>query len=119
MSKFRLKREAVEFFQSKYTTAVHELSTWSDLGVDEKALEKVEPAHITYGHKNLNNSSANLAGWGGEDGSHFHFTIHFPSMKFMEYDHFKKGKMTRKLMNEIQDKINYFYSEFQSSETDK
>jgi hypothetical protein len=53
-----------------------------------------------------------LGGWSGEDGARFEFTIHFPSVKFNEYDKFSKGKITRELMNKIQSQINYFYDDF-------
>ena len=61
-----------------------------------------------------------MCGWGNPDsnnektkkGAHFHFTIHFPSMKNKEYDLFSKGKLSRDLMDRIQNVLNQFYSEF-------
>ena len=115
MSFYRLKPEAVQFFKKDLSTRICELDDWSKhYGVDLNALEKVEPAYLTYGHRTSDNSST-LGGWSSEKGSEFCFTVHFPSIKNMEYDKFNKGKMTRDLMNKIQNQINYFYNDFNDS----
>jgi len=115
MKNYRLKKEAVQFFLDKHATAIYDQDKWEDLGVDIKALEEVEDAYISYGHK-INSTSSSLCGW-DENGSHFHFTIHFPSVKFSEHDKFSKGKISRDLMNTIQSNLNYFYSQFAKDDT--
>lgn len=117
MKKYRLKPEAVPFFKDKMATAIHPFDVWQEHNVDEKALEEVEECHIAFGH-NRGEHMASLCGWSADKGSHFDFTIHFPSMKIREYDQFAKGKIVRKLMDEIQSRINYFYSQFNNGETE-
>lgn len=109
MSKFRLKPEAVQFFQEKHSTAIYSFDTWEKIGVDVNALEEIEDAYLTFGHKDKNNMGSSLCGWDGDNGSHFHFTIHFPSTKFQEHDRFANGRVVRDFMNEIQRKVNNFY----------
>lgn len=111
MAKYRLKPEAVKFFKEKHATTIYDPLTWEEMGVDMNALEKVEEAYISHGIKSGPNSSS-LGGWNEKDGTRFEFTIHFPSVKWMEHDKFTDGKMTRDLMNKIQSKINDFYSQF-------
>lgn len=114
MKNFRLKKEAVQFFHKDLATSICEFDFWKKKGVDINALEEVEEMYIKYGHKTSENSSS-LSGW-DEKGTHFHFTIYFPSTKWMEHDKFVNGKITRELMNEIQSEINDFYVRFNNNE---
>jgi hypothetical protein len=109
--KYRLKKEAVPFILEKHATSIYELDVWESLGIDIKALEKVEPMHIKYGRKTVENSGT-LCGWDEKKGTTFEFTIQFPSVTFYEHDKFTKGRMTRELMDKIQREINYFYEDF-------
>lgn len=111
MKNYRLKPEAVPFFKEKHATSIYPYDTWESLGVDTKALEEIEAAYLTYGHKDLNNKGASLSGW-DEKGSHFHFTVFFPNTKYMEHDKFTNGKVMRELMNKIQRNIDSFYSSY-------
>jgi hypothetical protein len=119
MDKYRLKKEAVPFFRRELTYAVLSWDTWTKTyNVDHSALEEVEDCFVSYGFETKTGTS--LCGWGNPDsnnektkkGAHFHFTIHFPSMKNQEYDLFSKGKLSRDLMDRIQNVLNQFYSEF-------
>jgi hypothetical protein len=116
MRRYRLKKEAVPFFKDDIASGVHTLDEWMSYNVDEKALEEVKPLYLTYGHRDRNNSS-HLAGWSNPDGnavagSHFHFTLHFPSTTFYEHDKFAKGKVVRELMDKIQSQLDWFYERF-------
>lgn len=111
MTKYRIKKEAIPFIKEKHAASIYTLDTWEDIGIDIKALEKVEPAFITYGRKTGDHSST-LGGWSREKGTDFEFTIHFPSVKFHEHDEFSKGRVTRELMNKIQNQINNFFDQF-------
>lgn len=108
--KYRIKSEAAPFINKDHITSIMDLDGWKRIGIDINGLEKVEPAHITYGHARGNGGS--LCGWSQEDGSKFHFTIQFPSMKWKEYDDFTKGKNVRGLMDKIQNQLDYFYQQF-------
>ena len=117
MKKYRLKKEAVPFFLEKYATDVYSLDTWvTKCGIDIRALEEVETAFITYG-KRLNDNAQTLGGWSKDEGTTFEFTIHFPSVNFREHDKFSEGRVTRELMNGIQNEINTFYDNFLSKNT--
>jgi len=111
MKNYRIKKEAVPYILEKHATKVYDLETWNRLGIDIKALEEVCPAFLTYGRK-TSDISNNLSGWSGEEGGTFEFTIHFPSIKFYEFDKFSKGKITRQLMDRIQNNISRFYEEY-------
>lgn len=116
MKRYRLKKEAVPFFVHGVATAVLTLGEWLKYHVDEKALEEVKPLYVTYGFKD-NNNSASLSGWSNPDGnavsgSHFHFTLHFPSTTFYEHDKFAKGKVVRELMDKIQSQLDWHYEKF-------
>lgn len=118
MSYYRLKHEAVEFFDEKHATQIKPLGFWEGMGLDLKALEKVEEAYITYGHQNDNDGkfqSSHLSGWDVEKGQHFRFTINFPSVKFEESDRFSNGKVVRELMERIQSNINHFMRDYYES----
>lgn len=114
--KYKLKKEAVQYFHEKYASSVYEIGTWEGIGIDVKALEEVKPAYISYGIKTSNIGSS-LSGW-DENGSHYHFTINFPSMKMHEHDKFSKGRYIRKLMDKIQKEVDYFYLDFDREEMD-
>lgn len=115
MKLFRLKKEAVQFFKEGLANCLYGLDTWKKLQVDMNALEEVEEAYLQYGQK-TSEHGATLGGW-SEDGSKFHFTVHFPSMKYCEHDKFSKGRMIRDLSGRIQGVINNFYMNF-STETE-
>lgn len=116
MKQYRLKKEAVPFFKVKYSTAIHPFDVWDSIGIDMVALEEVSKAYITYGHKKKENETNSLSGWSQDNGAYYHFTIHFPSMKYYENDRFENGKMIRRLMDKIQDRLDNFYSDFVNEE---
>ena len=111
MKKFRLKKEAVPFVLSKHATKIYDLETWNSLGIDINALEEVKAPFVSYGVKKSDNYT-DLCGWNKEDGSQFHFSITFPSVKFNEHDAFAKGRNVRELMNKIQHAIANYYEDF-------
>ena len=111
MKKYRLKKAAVPFFKEEHATSIYDFETWDGLGVDINALDEVEDCFIKYGIK-TSKTSSNLSGWNQDDGSHFHFTIIFPSVKWQEHDKFSDGRMVRELMDEIQEKVGDFYERF-------
>lgn len=115
MKNYRLKKEAVQFFQEKFATSVYSWDVWNKNGVDDKALEEVEPMHITYGIK-TSKSGSSLSGW-DNSGTHFHFTINFPSVKYEEHDKFSNGKVVRGLMDKIQSQVDRFYNDFTKEES--
>jgi sulfite reductase beta subunit-like hemoprotein len=116
MKKYRLKKEAVQFFAEKHATSIYMLHTWEELGVDINALDEIEEAWIDYGGPeskiSTGASSRSIAGWNKDNGGHFHFTIHFPNTEMRDHDNFSKGRVIRSLMDEIQYTVNSFYENF-------
>lgn len=115
MKLYRLKKEAVPYFKEKHATAIYSYETWEKLGIDDNALEEVKAVYLSCGHK-INDISSTLSGW-DKDGAHYEFTIHFPSMKFREYEVLSKGRMMRELMNEIESVINRSQEQFLNEQT--
>ena len=121
MKNYRLKKEAVKFFLEKHATAIYSEETWNGLGVDLPALDEVKDAFISYGHVHklsTGTEAGSLGGWDKDNGTNFHFTINFPSVKWEEHDKFMKGKSTRDLMDRIQEHVNRFYLQFAAGEND-
>lgn len=125
MKQYRLKKDAVKFFTEDIATSIHMLDTWEDLKVDKNALEEVEDPYISFGHEHTlpsGTKGSSLSGWSSDTsnprlgkGSHFHFTIHFPSVDFHEHDKFAKGRMSREMMDMMQSRLNDFYVKFATS----
>lgn len=117
MKKYRLKREAIQFFDDKYKRAVQDAYLWHEAGVSENAIEEVEEVYLSYGIKRDNYS--NLGGWSNlenkDSGSHFCFTINFPCQDYREYKEFSETVIPV-LMRDIQAVINKNYEQFNSPE---
>lgn len=114
MKMYRLKLEAVPFFKDSMAAAIHTLDIWKEHNVDPKALEEVQPLYITYGieKKREGYTMTEKCEWSHDDGSRFHFTLNFPSVKYNEYNKFSKGRMVRELMDNIQRQLDSFYQNF-------
>ena len=139
MSKYdrpcRLKKEARPFFEPKLAERVLTYDTWHDYyHMDENALEEVQEVYITYGAKRYSKYatdgiSNDLGGWSnpendnyrkdGTAGGTFVFSIHFPSMKFMEHDHFSKGRMMAGLMDKIQHAADRYFQDYVNGDLDE
>lgn len=118
MKNYRLKKEAVRFFKENHATSIKSFDFWDKIGVDLLALEEVEAVYLKYGQK-TSESASTLSGWDDEGGSHFLFTIHFPSTKHCEHDKFNNGKSIRELMNSVQRVINAFQEDFYNGESNE
>lgn len=117
MKQYRLKKEALPFFVEKHATAIYSLDIWKELSVDERALDEVKEPVIYYGHESPKPPKASwLAGW-DENGTHLHFTILFPSVKFQEHDKFTNGRLIREMMDRINTAIRYHYDGFVINDT--
>lgn len=110
MKKYRLKSEAVPFILEKHATKIYDMETWKSLQINENALEEVKPIYLSFGKKTSDISNS-LCGW-EKDSARFEFTIHFPNIKYHEYDKFNKGNIIRGLMDEIQKKVDNYFEDF-------
>lgn len=111
MKKYRLKKEAIPYFRTKLATTIWDYSQWQEIGVDNVALEEVEPCHIEYGHR-TGSDTKRLSGFDSDDGGRFRFTIVFPSMKHKEYNEFSKGKLMGDLMRHMQELANRYFEDY-------
>lgn len=104
---FRIKKEAVQFFDSKFATWVQPIQTWEKFQVHINALEEVEKVMVIYGLKHPDSNYTDLGHWSGESqSSSFHFTIQVSQQNHNEYDEFSKTENIREIMNDIQDILN-------------
>ena len=108
MKKFRLKRDAVPFFNKKYTTEVQEFDVWKSWKIDINALEEVESVFMTYGHKTSENVNS-MCEWGNKDGAKFFFTLNLPTMSRGQFEAFKQPKVLRQFMNDCQKTANIYF----------
>jgi len=108
MKKYRLKPEAVQFFDKKYSRDVKSLHYWEDLKISLNALEECEKIYLTYGIKN-NESMTDVCGWGNDkQKSEFCFTINVLDTSYSDYKILSNELIMRDLMNKVQATINNF-----------
>lgn len=116
MKRYKLKPEAVGFFDSKYSTQTLTLKEWEDLKVSIKALDEVRGLYITYGHKKIKGTT-DLSEWNMEsddspENAKFYFTINFSGMTYDEFYRFRKLNHPALLMNRIQREADKVFDEF-------
>ena len=131
----RLKKEALPFFKEDLSRETHNIEEWKELfNIDENALEEIKEPVITCGHYTYGKDglpvSATLAGWENPEnfaakkhprigGTHYCFTIHFPSVKWEEHDKFMKGRMVRELLDRLQHEADRYFLDFLDNFTNK
>ena len=124
----RLKKEALPFFKEDLARSTHSIEEWKRIyNVDENALEEIKEPVITCGENRYNKDgtplSSTLGGWENPEnaeskrndrigGTHYCFTIHFPSVKWEEYDRFMKGRMVRELLDRLQHEADMYFLDF-------
>ena len=104
MSKFRLKKEARQFFTDNLSKEVKDLPYWERQGIHENLLEPVEKVFVSYGIKK-NECLTGCSGWSC-DISHFDFTIYVQDIGYIEHDKIKVCE----LMDKIQKVINSYFT---------
>jgi len=102
MKQYRLKREALQFFDDNYRRWIYPYSVWEEKNISLNALEEVEPVYISYGMDKK--GYTDLCGWGNDDGSHFNFTVNFPLTSNKEHNQIKERMSD--IMRDIQLLIN-------------
>ena len=131
----RLKKEALPFFKEDLSRETHNIEEWKRLfNIDENALEEIKEPVITCGHHTYGKDglpvTATLAGWENPEnsaakehkrigGTHYCFTIHFPSVKWEEHDKFMKGRMVRELLDRLQQEADRYFMDFLDNFTNK
>src|SRR6187431_175415 len=101
---YRLKKEAVQFYNPKHAKSIYEMPTWIDAGVYESALEEVEKVFIKSGIKRSEMSS-DLSGW-SDNTTQIHFTIEIRGVSYQDSDKIVDSINVRGLMDKFQKVIN-------------
>lgn len=108
---YRLKNDAVQFFDDKHSKKVKPISYWFEIGVSIYALDEVEPIFITYGIR-TSDISTSVSEWDSNGSTaKFHFTINAYDISLKEYNFLKEEKNIRDMMNNIQNEISNFIDE--------
>lgn len=108
MKRYRLKRNAVPYFDDKYADKIYSYNVWEKDNISINALEEVEPIYISYGFDKK--GYTDLSGWSNDDGAHFHFTINFPLTNLKEYNLIKTRMPD--IMRDIQNIVNQKTKDF-------
>lgn len=107
-TKYRLKKEARQFFKEKLHKEIHVLKTWKEYDVTEPLLEEVELVHIEYGTfprrvGESSSKSASLCGHSGnEKEAHFEFHFIINDIDWKDYDRLNKDSFIAEWMDELQ-----------------
>jgi len=109
-TKFKLKKEARQFFNKDLHDDISVLEYWEKKGIHKNLLEEVPLVHITYGHHDYYNNqikSSSLSGWSKEH-SDFKFTIVLPELSNEDYHLVEIPR----LMDEMQTVINSHFKQY-------
>jgi len=107
-TKYRLKKEARQFFDKKLSKEIKTLESWRKEAVTSPLLEEVELVYINYGTypKRISETSgfsASLCGHKGtEKESHFEFHVIVNDVDWKDYDKINNDSFIAKWMDEIQ-----------------
>ena len=105
MKKYRLKKEARQFFDGELGKEIQPIKYWNSKTIPIELLDEVERVWVVLGHENGNSTS--LDGWTSQRGgeAHFHFTIKAMDIENSDYNAVKIPE----LMDEIQKACNKFF----------
>ena len=96
--KYKLKKEARQFFDEKHHTNIYPIEVWKKEGIHINLLDEVDRVYIDYGIK-FSESGTGLKGHSGEKKeAHYEFTIRVLDMDYKEYENVKVAP----LMDELQ-----------------
>ncbi len=110
MNKYRLKKDARQFFDEKFHDKISSLEFWEKEIISINLLDEVENVYVEYGIKSSENGTS-LKGWGdgyGNPKAQFHFTVNVKDISCKKYDTVKIPE----LMDEMQKVLNRFFKRF-------
>jgi hypothetical protein len=105
MKKYKLKKEARNFFVDKFHTVNETLEWWNKNLINIELLDEVPMVYVERGRW-TGESSRSLSQF-SKDGAIFEFTVHAPDLKMKDYEEMK----TAELMDEIQRVLNKYFLE--------
>jgi hypothetical protein len=114
MIKYKLKKEARQFFHKDYEVTIKPTEFWQKENIHENLLDKVDNVHIDYGIAS-SDYSKNLSGWNSNDGepnARYHFTVNIDGIASRNYNQVSVPDM----MDEIQKVLNRYFERFVETE---
>lgn len=108
MKNYKLKKEAVQFFQEKYAEDILPFETWRDLQVNMNALEEVKVVEVLVGMKDDSGRSSSISSWssnGENKGATFWFTAHLHGMSNHSYHLFTEGNWRQEIAMVLEEAI--------------
>lgn len=112
--KYKLKKEARQFFDKKYHTVIHTGKYWEELNIHENLLDEVEKVYVDYGIRASPIASV-ISGWSSNEGeptAEFHFTLKVNDISSKKYEQVSIPE----LMDEMQKVVNKFFNRYLDSE---
>ena len=109
MTKFRLKKEARQFFKEKFHYEVKPLDYWESHIISPNLLDEVDRVYVEFGTK-YTESETKLKGWSSNNGdpnAYFNFTVYVNNMGAKDY----RNVNIPDVMDEIQKVLNRFFKD--------
>ena len=118
MDKYRLKKEAVPFFNEKLASEIHPYKFWEDKNIDFNALELLIETYIESGHYDSKHTKS-ICGWKSKDSdtgmssARFHFTAYINGIENLDYNNINNERSIRDLMDQLNNALDDWYQDFQ------
>jgi hypothetical protein len=108
MTKYRLKKEARQFFDDKFHRYAEPMKFWTNHKIHRNLLEEVELVHIEYGHlekADKNSQIIDLCSWENNEAV-FRFILRVNEINNYKFDAVKIAE----LMDEMQKVVNGYFN---------
>lgn len=103
-TKYKLKKDARQFFDEKYHEKIQPLEYWNEITVHKNLLDEVERCYIDYGHEF--GTRTDLSGWTSiGNKAEFRFTLNVTDINNTDYDKVNVAE----LMDEMQKVCNKYF----------
>ena len=110
MAKYKLKKEARQFFDEKFHEKIYPLDVWKKEVISIKLLDEVDNVYIDFGIKS-SESGTSLQGWCSDNGNpkaHFHFTVNVTDISNSNYE----SVNIPHVMDEMQKMLNKYFKTY-------
>ncbi len=109
-TQYRIKKEALPFFDNKFASKIYSLPTWMGMHIPKQALEEVSDCFVSYGIKKENDVTI-LCGWDSKNQTaHFDFTVHFLNCSNEQYNYINTNDKVHILMDRLTAVAKQFYN---------
>lgn len=112
MDLYRLKKEAVPFFEYKFKNRAEKMDFWRDNHISSEALEQAPKAYIKLGIK-TSDISTTISGWEGPKSlTDIAFTLMINDTSNAYYHKFTQDGNVRELLEELEKTANEFIKNY-------